>query len=91
MDTKYNIVCEPGLSDFVDKITTMQMDLDYLTQFVMNVTTLFRGKTPAILINPGTGEVAGLCNICWKACVEVSKKLEEFSDGTERVQDIPAE
>ena len=83
MDTKYNIVDEPGLSGFVDRITTMQKDLDYLTQFVMNVTTLFRGKTPAILINPGTDEVAGLCKICWRACVEVSNKLGDFSDGND--------
>lgn len=85
METKYNIVDEPGLSDFVDKITTMQKDLDYLMQFVVNIPKLFRGKTPAILINCGTDKVKGLCDICWKACVEVSKKLEDFSDGTERV------
>ena len=85
METKYNIVNEPGLSDFVDKITTMQKDLDYLMQFVVNIPKLLCGDTPAILINPGTDEVAGLSRICWKACVEVSKKLGELSDGKERV------
>ena len=85
METKYNIVNEPGLSDFVDKITTMQKDLDYLTQFVVNIPALFRGKTPSILINSGTDKVASLCGICWRECVKAYQKIEDFSDGTERV------
>lgn len=84
MDTKYNIVNEQGLSGFVDKITTMQKDLDYLIQFVVNVPALFRGKKPTILVHAGTREVEDLCGVCWRECVNAYQKIGDFSNGKER-------
>lgn len=68
-------------------IAEMQCDLDYMTQFIVNVSSLFMGKKPAMLVNCSQVTEA-ICKKCWSDCVRVYERLQQLEKQNEGAADV---
>lgn len=80
MGKRRTTIVEQLTRNELQMVVDMQRDLDYLTQFVVNVPILLMGRKPAILSNC-SDDVEALCNKCWDECLKAAEKIYGKTEG----------